>query len=221
MAVRPRIRDLLARLARSAAVVAAVWGAAALQVPVAIAAEEAPAGGETLHPVIASPASLTPERAEEIYQAIRGEMSAAYASSGDPLFDEYQIWKRYTRFPYRAGSHGERYANHLANDIAAAYERYEGAGPLPVGSIVIKDTFTVTSDGQVMTGPLFMMEKMPPGFASLAGSWRFQMLSADGASVGLTGGQDTAAVQFCGECHAKAGAEQDYLYFMPADARLK
>lgn len=206
----------LGRVVLFAVVVAVIFTMSA-----ALAADEPTADADGLHPVIANPASLTPQRAEQIYQAIRGAMSAAYASSGDPLFDEYQIWKRYTRFPYRAASHGERYANHLANDVAAAYARYENAGELPVGSIIIKDTFTVTGNGQVMTGPLFMMEKMPPGFGSLAGTWRFQMLAPDGTSVGLTGGQNSEAVRFCGECHAQAGADQDFLYFVPDDARLK
>lgn len=178
-------------------------------------------GGQQLHPAIADPANISPERAEEIYQAIRLRLRDQYARSGDPLFLAYQDWKRFTRLPYRAGSHGERFVHHYANRQAEKYRAYEDAGPLPVGSIVIKDSFTVTGQGQVMHGPLFMMEKMPEGFPSAAGTWRFMMLRGDGSVVGLTGGRNENAVRFCAECHVKAGAEQDFLYFMPDEARLK
>lgn len=180
-----------------------------------------PRKDKLLHPAIADPANLLPERAEEIYQAIRDQLRDRYAESGDPLFQAYQNWKRFTRLPYRSPNHGERYVHHYANALANDYVKYESAGKLPVGSIVIKDSFTVTKQGQVMTGPLFMMEKMPAGFRSLAGTWRFMMLHPDGSIVGLTGGTNDKAVQFCGECHAKAGSDHDYLFFMPAEARLK
>jgi hypothetical protein len=187
--------------------------------PAAKAAELGPT--ENLHPAIADPANLQPKRAEEIYQAIRNRVRDNYARSGDPLFLAYQNWKRYTRLPYRSPNHGERFVHHYANAPASAYVKYEMAGPLPVGSIVIKDSFTVTKQGQVMTGPLFMMEKMADGFSSLAGTWRFMMLRPDGSTVGLTGGTNAKAVRFCAECHAKAGKEHDFLYFMPDEARLK
>ena len=185
------------------------------------AAAAEPGDAQQLHPAIARPADISPERAEEIYQAIRVRLRDQYARSGDPLFLAYQGWKRFTRLPYRAGSHGERFVHHYANEKAKKYRNYEKAGPLPAGSIVIKDSFTVTERGQVMHGPLFMMEKMPEGFRSAAGTWRFMMLRGDGSIVGLTGGTNTKSVKFCAECHAKAGAKQDFLYFMPDEARLK
>jgi hypothetical protein len=180
-----------------------------------------PGKDELTHPAIADPANLQPERAEEIYQAIRDQLRDRYAQSGDPLFQAYQSWKRFTHLPYRSPNHGERYVHHYGNTLANDYVRYEKAGKLPVGAIVIKDSFTVTKQGQVMTGPLFMMEKMPVGFRSLAGTWRFMMLRPDGSIVGLTGGINDKAVRFCGECHVKAGNDHDFLYFMPAEARLK
>jgi hypothetical protein len=176
---------------------------------------------QILHPAIADPANISPQRAEEIYQAIRDQVRDNYARSGDPLFLEYQTWKRFSRLPYRSPNHGERFVNHYANDLGQGYARYEKAGAMPVGTIVIKDSFTVTGHGQVQTGPLFLMEKMPVGFDSLAGTWRFMMLRPDGSTVGITGGVNGAAVKFCAECHARAGAGQDYLYFMPEEARLK
>ncbi len=201
---------------------AAVAAAAALFVSVPSGPREAlgqAAAPERAHPAMADPARLAPGRAEEFYQAIRARMAAAYAESGDPVFVEYQRWTRLTRYPYRAGNHGDRYANHYANDVAAQARRFEDAGALPVGSILIKDTFTATRSGQMTVGPLFLMEKMPAEFPSGAGSWRFMMLSPDGETIGLTGGRNSAAVEFCAACHHRAGADRDFLYFPPAEAR--
>ena len=185
------------------------------------AAAAEPGGDRQLHPAIADPANISPERAEEIYQAIRHRLRDRYGLSEDPVFLAYQDWKRFTRLPYRAGSHGERFVHHYANEQASKYGDYERAGSLPAGAIVIKDSFSVTRQGQVIHGPLFLMEKMPAGFVSGAGTWRFMMLRGDGSVVGLTGGANENAVKFCAECHAKAGARQDFLYFMPDEARLK
>ena len=121
------------------------------------------------HPKIVDSASLSGARAEEVYQAIRGLISGNYAASGDPVALSYQTWKRYNKTPYRSSNYGERFVNNYANDTAAGYGKFENLDPLPAGSIIIKDSFAVTRTGSVMTGPLFMMEKINPGFAPDAG----------------------------------------------------
>lgn len=47
------------------------------------------------------------------------------------------------------------------------------------------------------------------------------MLRPDGSSIGLTGGANARKVEFCAACHVNAGPEQDFLYFMPDEPRLK
>lgn len=172
------------------------------------------------HPKIAAPASLSGARAEAVYQAIRDRIRTNYAASGDPVTLGYQSWKRYNKTPYRSGPHGERFVNHYANDKAADYGKFENLELLPAGSIIIKDSFTVTRNGAVMTGPLFMMEKMEPGFASAGGNWRYLMLRPNGSLVGMTGGAEAGRVRFCAECHKSAGAERDFLFFMPEQERI-
>ncbi len=71
-----------------------------------------------------------------------------------------------------------------------------------------------------MTGPLFMMEKMEAGFASAGGNWRYLMLRPNGSLVGMTGGAEASKVGFCADCHKGAGAEHDFLFFMPEHARI-
>ncbi len=203
------------RTAIGALVISFIAGAA---VSIAMAQSSGP---PTLkHSKIAAPAALSGARAEAVYQAIRGEIRANYAAYGDPVVLGYQSWKRYNKTPYRSSNHGERFVNHYANDKAADYGKFEKLQKLPTGSIIIKDSFTVTRNGAVMTGPLFMMEKMEPGFAPSGGNWRYLMLRPNGALVGMTGGADAGKVRFCAECHKGAGVEHDFLYFMPEQARI-
>lgn len=173
------------------------------------------------HPKVPFPATLTGERAESVYHAIKDQIRQNYARSGDPVVLGYQAWNRFNTTPYRSPNHGRRFVNHYGNDKARAYGRFENMGPLPTGAIVIKDSFVVTESGQVRTGPLFMMEKMASGFKSTAGTWRFMMLRPDGAIMGMTGGSGADAVEFCAKCHQKAGPEHDYLFFMPDESRIK
>jgi len=172
------------------------------------------------HPKVPNAAALGGDRAESVYQAIRGQLSASYGKSGDPITAAYQGWRRYNRVPYRSPNHGERFVNHYGNAAAADYGKFEKLDPLPVGTVVIKDSFVVTRNGDLMIGPLFMMEKMQAGFASLAGTWRFMMLRPDGTPMGVTGGEGDANVRFCAKCHRDAGAKRDYLFFMPKEARI-
>jgi hypothetical protein len=112
------------------------------------------------------------------------------------------------------------FQNHDGNDTAADYGKYENLDPLPPGAIIIKDSFAVSDNGMVKTGPFFMMEKMGPDFESGAGTWRFLLLQPDGSLVGMTGGIRAKNVQFCANCHNKAGAKRDYLYFLPRELRV-
>lgn len=187
----------------------------------ALAAGQPKGGSQPLHPSVPFPAKLSGARAEAVYQAIKGQMRGNYARSGDPLALEYQQWRRYNKAPYRSPNHGKRFVNHYANDKAASYGDFEKLTSMPVGAIVIKDSFVVTEKGHVRTGPLFMMEKMGPRFRSRAGSWRFMMLRPDGSVLGMTGGDRAGNVKFCAECHKDAGAPREYMYFMPEEVRVR
>ena len=105
--------------------------------------------------------------------------------------------------------------NNYGNHLAKAYGRYEKAGTLPQGSILAKDSFTVTADGQVYAGALFLMEKMAPGFNAASLDWRYTMILPDGAFFGETNGEGSEDVTYCIDCHALAGDEQDHLFYIP------
>jgi len=165
---------------------------------------------------IKNPKFLDATEAEAIYQRLRGRMAAGYVLSGRRV---YSGWKRYNRAPYISATHGRRYVNNYANARGAAYGRFEEAGRLPVGSIIAKDSFSVTEDGAINPGPLFLMEKMAKGFNYTSGDWRYSEIMPDGSVLGVTRGVNAAAVEYCIGCHL-AVESQDHLYFPPPAMRV-
>ncbi|NIA67237.1 cytochrome P460 family protein [Pelagibius litoralis] len=171
------------------------------------------------HDRVQNPAELTAEEAAAIYNDLADDLAATYALSGDPVTAGYRDWQRFNAAPYKSMTHGRRYVNNYANEIAARYGRYEAAGRLPVGSVVAKDSFVVTDDGATGPGPLFVMEKMAESFNYVTGDWRYSMISATGELLGRTNGQGADRVEFCISCHL-AVEDQDHLFFVPEEARL-
>ena len=92
---------------------------------------------------------------------------------------------------------------------------------MPEGSVLAKDSFEVTTRGDVVTGPLALMEKMEPGFDPESRDWRYTMIMPDGSVFGTTKGEGSARVEFCAECHRAGGGEDDHLFFVPQTYRVR
>lgn len=174
--------------------------------------------GPRRHFRLKNPARLTAKDAERLYDELKSDMATRYELSGQPGVANYQTWKRYNRVPYPSVSHGNRYLNNYGNPAAQAYGRYEQSGTLPVGSILAKDSITVSKDGKAMPGALFLMEKMQDGFNYVSGDWRYTMIMPDGSLFGTTNGEGTERVKFCISCHL-AVEQQDHLFFIPEEYR--
>jgi hypothetical protein len=133
----------------------------------------------------------------------------------------YQAWTQVNTEPYVSATHGSRYVNNYPGPEAAeAYLEFEEIGAMPAGGRIAKDSFTVSPDGRVGVGPLFIMEKMEDGFNEASDDWRYAMIMPDGSLFGVTGGQGSENVQFCAECHAAVADDQDSLYFLPEEFRV-
>ena len=167
------------------------------------------------------PAGLTGADALVIYNRILDDMVAGYRLSGSGFAEVYRQWQSYNTVPYRSAQHGERFVNNYANDLAKDYRYFEAAGDMPVGAIVIKDSFAVTSRGDVFSGPLFIMEKMPLGFNPESRDWRYTMYMPDGSLFGATNGEGRERVGFCVQCHKLAGFGNDHLFFLPERYRVR
>lgn len=187
----------------------------AVVMAIAALSADAQEGGPTKHFTLDNPAELSDADAEDIYRRLDSALAKGYRLSNDPVARAYQNWSRFNTAPYRSATHGERFVNNYVNGMGRAYGAFEEAGDLPVGSIVAKDSFAVTAAGDVFSGPLFVMEKMPQGFNAKSRDWKYSMIMPDGSLFGETGGADSRNVEFCISCHEKAGAENDHLYFLP------
>jgi hypothetical protein len=169
---------------------------------------------------VPNPARLSDAEALSIYDRILDDMVAGYRLSRDPIATRFVTWRRYNRVPYRSATHGERFVNNYANARAQGYgPRLEA--PMPPGAILAKDSFTVTARGDVFTGPLFLMEKMPAGSSPETRDWRYTMIMPDGSLFGITGGEGHERMTFCATCHEGAGRAMDDLFFVPEPYRLR
>ncbi|MBH64301.1 MAG: hypothetical protein CL569_18020 [Alphaproteobacteria bacterium] len=201
----------------------ASWVAARLNSGVAILVYEAAAQtakAPEAHFRITDPADLSGERAESIYSAIKMSMRKHYVESGGPIAFNYADWKRYNRVPYRFSQYGNNYLNNYANETARDYGKYESAGEMPAGALLAKDSFIVTRNGDIITGPFFLMEKMPEGWNPATGDWRYVEYTASGELTGITKGIRANKVRYCATCHARVGKKWDYMFFMPKDVRV-
>lgn len=174
--------------------------------------------GPSRHDRVPDAMRIPPGTAEHIYRDLMAKLAAAYEKSGEPIAAIYQKWLRANTAPYHSYSHGRRLLNNYVNETGKAYIEFENAGELPAGSIVAKDSFAVDANGKVLSGPLFLMEKMPKGFNYVSGDWRFTQINADGTLVGQTKGANAAAVDHCVHCHL-AAEKTDYLFFIPEEYR--
>ncbi len=171
------------------------------------------------HFKIERPANLSPAEALTIYDNIAETMAKAYALSREIAALRFRKWRRYNTAPYRSATHGNRYVNNYANARATGYGGLKPGERMPAGTIVAKDSFTVSANGDVYGGPLFVMEKLGAGVSPRTGGWRYVMIMPDGSYFGDSTGENAGRVEFCDSCHRLA--KQDRLYFIPEPYRRR
>ncbi len=164
---------------------------------------------------------LSDKELEAAYQCLYPEMVAGYAKAGIPAAKGYMKWAtRFSRVPYESGTHGGRMVNNYSNSIGKkAYAKYEDLKKAPQGSVFIKDSFSVGSNGSLSAGPVFLMEKKQAGFDKKNGDWRYYMIMPNGTLFGTTKGKNSAGMKFCSDCHGLV-ADSDFLYFLPEEVRV-
>eukprot|EP00903_Cladosiphon_okamuranus_P002528 g2526.t1 len=172
------------------------------------------------HIAIDNPADLSKEEGRRIYADLKERMSASYAMSDMPEIANYQSWPILNDAPYVSATHGQRYVNNYVNQIAGNYASLGPGERLPVGSVLVKDSITVTDDGRIFPGALFGMEKLATGASPETADWRYFMVIPDGSIYGDTKGDNPDLMTYCHECHL-AVADRDYTFFIPEDYLIK
>jgi len=170
------------------------------------------------HERLSGTRTLSPDEAESVYQHNAAVVKKLLEASSNDIARGYSKWQRGNSKPYPSFSHGRRYLNNYLNDSALNYLEYENAGRLPVGAVIVKESFAVAQNGAFLPGPLFIMEKMPAGFSYVSGDWRYTQIQPDGSVTGSTNGQNASRVRFCVSCHL-AAEKKDHLFFIPTEYR--
>lgn len=153
-----------------------------------------------------------------VYECLQSQGQMNYAADSESAGANYASWTNYSSTPYTSMTHGQRYVNNYANDVASAYARYEDAGVFPEGSVVAKDSFLMGKNKSVIVGPLFLMEKMAEGWNPASGDWKYTMIMNGGNIFGVTNGKNSDGMQFCIDCHVVA-EQNDHLFFLPDEYR--
>lgn len=172
------------------------------------------------HVQVNNPAKLTNAETERIYEVIKDRQFEAYARSGNETATSFKNWRRYNRTPYLSSTHGNRFINNYANDLATGYETLESGDEMPPGAAFAKDSFVVEDDGTVRAGRLFIMEKLAAGSRESTYDWRYVFIDSNGDILGDNLNKDDPRVEFCHTCH-KVRSDRDFLFFVPPAHRTE
>lgn len=158
---------------------------------------------------------LTDEQIVALYDCIKSELREGYASKGGALTSEYTGWKAAATQPAAPGVHGKRFLMTFVNEIG--FDEYvkfsEERGPMPVGTVIAKESFNLSKKGKVRKGPLFFMTKAAAGGESdKYGNWVYAAFSAKGKPMKIK-------QAFCHDCHS-AYEDQDALGYPVEDYRV-
>lgn len=153
---------------------------------------------------------------DALYACIVDDLAARYAAEGHEIGSVYREWTATATGPYNPGPHGDRFLNTFANDIAAdQYIQYAFGDDLvmPVGSVLAKESYSLTGDGAPRPGPLFIMTKVEAGGdAEEFGNWVYSAVQPNGKNMGIQ-------QSFCHNCH-QAFADQDSMGYPDPSVRL-
>ncbi len=158
---------------------------------------------------------LTDAQVQGLYDCVKEKLREGYASQGDAITKDYQGWKAAATLPAVTGTHGKRFLMTFANDTAfAEYTKFsDERGPMPVGSVLAKESFNVNKKGEVKHGPLFFMTKVAAGGdAKEFGDWFYAAYSPKGKAMKIK-------QKFCHSCHG-AFEDQDSLGYPGEDYRV-
>lgn len=172
------------------------------------------------HLAIENPAELTKDEARQHYKSLARRMARGYGAAQLELLLNYQAWPLFNDAPYISATHGQRFVNSYANRMAHNYGTMQEGDSLPVGSVLAKDSMTVTDEGNIHPGALFVMEKLPAGTNPETADWRYIMVMPDGSLFGDTMGDRAGAVAYCHVCH-EAVADRDYTFYVPEEFRIE
>ena len=164
---------------------------------------------------------LSFEEANAVYECLKADMQAGYQKGGKAwvskdFVNNYPSWRMAATGPAAPGFHGGRFLVTYVNDTGFdAYVEYdEGDTPIPAGTQIAKESFSVNDKGEARPGPLFLMEKVAAGTSPKSDDWFYTMVAPNGKP------QAVNVFKACVECHQGNFGEQKGLGFPVEEVRL-
>lgn len=164
---------------------------------------------------------LTDAQVADLFTCIEGKLLEGYNKSGKAEAAAYRDWFMPSTTPFTSATHGNRFVNHYINDIGRdAYMSFnEDNLVMPVGSIAVKESYTLNKKGEVSRGPLFIMEKVAAGAYPDTDDWKYTTIIPNGKILGETGTDTAKKQKFCHDCHSNVLEGQDAMFFPDEDYR--
>ena len=160
------------------------------------------ADGTAVCTVAGGDAGLTEVQAQAAFACLAGGLTATFADSSHHLARQFAAWTRVDRAPFKVAALDGRYAAVYANPRALTADtvRVGLDRAFAAGSTLAIPSFSVAGDGTVEPGPLYLVEKMQPGFDPLRGNWRYTRIATDGTIEAVSNGRNADTITLCAEC---------------------
>lgn len=164
---------------------------------------------------------LTGDEAMTVYECIADDLYAGYQKNDkafiDPSFaKDYRDWTLASSIPGAPGFHGGRFLMTFVSEPGAAeYLKYkEEDVNIPAGTLIAKESFSVTEEGQVRKGPLFLMQKVAAGVSPDTMDWYYMAVLPNGKPLRVD------VMKACNECHMENFGFRGGLGYPIEDARI-
>ena len=162
------------------------------------------------------------EEAQVVYDCIAADLHAGYMT-GDKKWipigyvADYRSWTPANTLPANPGFHGGRFLLTWINDVGAEeYLKFaeEDAVNIPAGTVIAKESFSVTVAGKVKHGPLFIMEKRVAGTSPETNDWYYMAVAPNGMPMAVN------VMKACNECHMENYDFQGSLGYPDPEVRV-
>jgi hypothetical protein len=153
---------------------------------------------------------------DQLYSCLKDKLAEGYGAQGHEVGSVYRDWQVAATGAAAPGPHGNRFLLTFANETAfAQYVKYneDGGFSMPVGSVLAKESFTLSKKQKPRRGPLLIMTKVAAGEADEFGNWVYSGVNGKGKAMKVK-------QSFCHDCHV-AYEDQDSMGYPDSDVRLE
>ncbi len=163
---------------------------------------------------------LSGEEAKTVYDCLAADLHAGYKKGNKrwipaEFVNDYRDWDLASTFPAAPGFHGERFLITWVNATGAdEYMKYAENPSIPAGTVIAKESFSVTEKGKVKKGPLFLMQKVEAGVSPKTDDWYYMAVTPKGAPMAVN------VTKACSECHQGNFGDTGGLGYPVEEARV-